>query len=121
MIWFNIRSKLAMGILWLAEKVYELSVYAFPMEEAEEILAEYEKRMTKVYITDVVHGPIMLTDMPEEEIPEGVRYDDTTCLIECRMLIDNEITIKPVYTTLDHALELQKHFMSSIEPVELKL
>lgn len=121
MIWFNIRFKASMAVMWLAGLMMKASVFIFPMQEAQEFIDKLEKQSPKVLITDVVQGPIMLTDMPKEEIPEGVRYDDTTCLIECRMLIDNELTIQPIYTTLDHALELQKHFLSSIEPVELKL
>ena len=102
-----LRIKIATMLLSLAEKT-------FPTE-----IIEGMEPKQDVYITDVLEEPILLTDMPDEDIPEGVYYDETTAMIECRLLIDGELTIKPVYTTFDHAYELQKHFRSSIEPIKL--
>ena len=104
---------LSQFLLWIAQKFLFWSMYVFPYHLLENL------SKPKVFVTDVISEPIYVVDMDEEDIPEGVYYDETTVLIQCRVLVDNELSIQNVYTTYEHADNQTKYFQTNIEPVQL--
>ena len=113
-----LRIKLGGLLVDLAGKVLKLGMSVYPLELVEQ--ATKAMKGPEVFITDVLHGPYYLDEIGEENLPEGIEYDEDTVLIECRLLVDNELTVQPVYTTFDHAQSLVEHFQTSIEPVLLE-
>lgn len=119
MIYFMLlRIKLGGLLVGLAGKVLKLGMSVYPLELVEQ--ATKTMKGPDVFITDVLHGPYYLDEIDDGGLPEGIEYGEDTVLIECRLLIDNELTIQPVYTTFDHARGLIEHFQTSIEPVLLE-
>ena len=119
MIYFMLlRIKLGGLLVDLAGKVLKLGMSVYPIELVEQ--AAKTMKGPDVFITDVLGEPIHLMDIPDEDLPEGIEYDDTTVMLECRFLVDGDLKVDVLYTTFDHAYELTRHFQTSIEPVLLE-
>lgn len=101
--------------LKLSEWLLNMSGNLFFFAYEEEI-----ENQPDIWVTDVISGPIHVKDIPEEDIPEYVIWDDKTVLIEVRLLVDGSLTQSSMYTTFDHAYSLQEHFKKSVEPIRLK-
>ena len=81
----------------------------------------YSNTEPEYFITDIIHGPIHVKDIPFDEVPVGLTWDKDTVMIDVRVLVDGKLHQEPVtaYCQWDKAQELLDHFHNSVEPIRV--
>jgi hypothetical protein len=76
------------------------------------------KEEPKLQIWCILHGPISVDDMPEEEIPEGAT--DRSAYMVLKIAADDRVFDAEFwFDDMDDAYEIVKHFSTNIEPLTL--